>query len=113
MPFLHFKLELKDEPGTYVGTDYLIRFKDFVPQDKTGFFSVSRRTESLEEAVGRANEWIQAEDSKVINVETVLLPGVKSEEDADAAVAKQRDLSSFSPFSQTNWMQIIRVWYQE
>ena len=89
----------------------MIAFKDFVPKDKTKALALSRTYESLEEAVARANEWIESQEVQVVNVETVLLPGIKSENESGAAIAKHRNLS-FSPVSQTPWTQVVRVWHK-
>ena len=90
----------------------MIAFKDFVPKDKTKMLALSRKYESVDEAVDRANKWIDSEGVAVVNVETVLLPGIKSAGKSDAAVAKEIELSSLSPLSRTNWIQVVRVWYR-
>jgi hypothetical protein len=82
-----------------------LSFKDFLPEiKKKGFFNDSY--EPLRESLRRTNDWIDAENPEVINVETVVLPNVHDEEgneDPDITTSGER---------RSTWHQFIRVWYK-
>jgi hypothetical protein len=66
---------------------------------------MSRDYENVQEAVTRANRWIEQEHIRVINVETLLLTGLP-ESETDTTTAKVGGLSGAA-----NVFQIVRVWY--
>lgn len=87
----------------------MIRFKDFVPQQRAqpSFFSAAD-FEQLESAVERANHWIESVHVKIMNIETVLLPNIHS---AREEGSKDPDLRVMDPKSY--WHQVVRVWYED
>jgi len=80
------------------------KYKDFFPEVlSNGFFSTQH--ESLTATVARANQWVMAYKVRVINLETVLLPNIKSVEDAgEVGIRTSGEVSS-------HWYQVVRVWY--
>lgn len=83
-----------------------IAFKDFVPRVlQTYLFGMSRDYEDLQEAVTRANCWIEQDRIRIINVETLLLTGLP-ELETDTTAAKVGGLSGAA-----NVFQVVRVWY--
>ena len=88
----------------------MIAFKDFAPRQtqKQGFIKPSQ-WETLDQSVAVANEWIQEQKALVINVETVVVPGLWTKNEPKSAQA------NFSYGGSTNysgqWFQFIRVWY--
>ena len=80
------------------------KYKDFFPEVlSSGFFSTQH--ESLTATVARANQWVMAYKVRVINLETVVLPNIKSVEDAgEAGIRTSGEVSS-------HWYQVVRVWY--
>ncbi|HEY1172665.1 MAG TPA: hypothetical protein VGH19_14950 [Verrucomicrobiae bacterium] len=83
-----------------------IAFQDFTPTYETkGFFS-STTYEPLQDCLQRANEWIEAENPNIINIETVVLPNLwnKGEEGSEDPSLFSGDYSS--------WHQFIRIWYK-
>jgi hypothetical protein len=83
----------------------VIGYKDFFPAVvKSGFFSTEH--EELPSTVARANDWIAQSRVRLINVETVVLPNVRQEEDASqVGICTSGDLSSY-------WFQVVRIWYE-
>jgi hypothetical protein len=80
-------------------------FRDFHPETVSNSL-LSRKYEPLGETARRANEWAARAGVRVINVETVVLPGVESpEQSASNCFRTSGDMSSF-------WYQFIRVWYE-
>lgn len=87
----------------------MIRFKDFeaVVLKPGGLLSHPRK-KGLDSALGELNRWVDSEGVEVINVETVLLPNLHSQENPttrDALMTTSLKLSS-------TWSQIVRVWYR-
>ncbi|QDU41116.1 hypothetical protein Mal4_54810 [Maioricimonas rarisocia] len=85
----------------------MLQFRDFVPRqlDPGGFFSASRY-ESLQHALDDANTWIGQTGVDVINVETVALPSIHSEEGSeDVELRSSGEMGTY-------WHQFIRVWYR-
>ena len=71
-----------------------------------GFFR-AETYEELADALGRANAWIAQEAVEVINVETVVLPNMRSEDGPeDIEIRTSADISSY-------WNQFIRVWFRD
>lgn len=81
-----------------------ITFRDFLPEDRTRFLGLGRKFEPRTELMARVNAWLEEESIEVLNIETVLLPGLPEE---DSTVSTEKLLQS------TQWAQAIRVWYRE
>jgi hypothetical protein len=88
-----------------------IQFRDFFPESLPsrkkvlGLIPVPEH-EPLDVVLERVNEWVAAERVDVVNVETVLLPQVEgAAETARGWLVAQHDFN-------TNWYQIIRVWFR-
>jgi len=85
----------------------MVQFRDFAPRLlESGFFSDSYET--LRQALGDANVWIDENHIDVVNVETVVLPNIW---DSGEEGTKDVDLSA-SGKTATTWHQFIRVWYR-
>ena len=90
----------------------MIEFQDFLPPHRpasgTIFAAKRAATESLNEAVASANQWIEAGAVRVLNVETVVLPNLyrrDEEGSTDGDLRTSGDMSS-------RWYQFVRVWYR-
>ncbi len=83
----------------------MINFKDFAPKiKKQGIFKTY--FEALGEALVAANKWIDAGRINVVNIETVVLPEIWSEDGTtDVDLRTSGEMSS-------SWHQFIRVWYK-
>ena len=81
-----------------------LRYRDFVPETvRSGFFTSDY--ESLHRVVLRVNEWLEKEQVSVVNIETVLLPNLRSALDAsESGIRTSGEASS-------RWFQVVRVWY--
>lgn len=87
----------------------MVDFRDFVPEMlaapklfKAGDY------ETLDAALAAANQWIEEDDIRVLNIETVVLPNIWSrfeEGTQDVALGTSGEMPS-------HWHQFIRVWYQ-
>ncbi len=82
-----------------------VQYKDFFPTVlKSGFFSTEY--EGLPATVLRANQWLAESNARVLNVETVVLPNIKTAEDASqTGIRTSGEISS-------HWYQVVRVWYE-
>ena len=82
-----------------------IAFKDFFPTVlRSGF--LSSEYESFPAVVNRANEWMATSGVQVLNVETLVLPNVSDEDEAQQTnIRTSGEMSSY-------WRQILRVWYE-
>ncbi len=82
-----------------------IAFKDFFPTVlRSGFLSSDY--EAFPVVVNRANEWITTSGVQVLNVETLVLPNVSSETEAQQTnIRTSGEMSSY-------WRQILRVGYE-
>lgn len=82
-----------------------LNYKDFFPKVlESGFFSTTH--EELPATVARANQWVEESGVRVVNVETVVLPNIRSAEDASqVGIRTSGELSS-------HWYQIVRVWHE-
>jgi hypothetical protein len=82
-----------------------IAFKDFFPTVlRAGFLSSDY--EPFSAVVGRANEWIATSGVQVLNVESLVLPNVSNEDEAQQTnIRTSGEMSSY-------WRQILRVWYE-
>jgi len=86
----------------------MLQFRDFVPRQLSprGFFSTSEY-ESLQKALEGANTWIGQTGVEIINVETVALPNIHSEEGSeDVELRASGEVGTY-------WHQFIRVWYRD
>jgi len=81
----------------------MIYFKDFAPQiKKKGFFKTDFQT--FDEALMAANKWITTNQINVVNIETVVLPEMWSEDGTtDTNLTTSGEMMS-------SWYQFIRVW---
>lgn len=84
-------------------------YKDFVPeateQKKALFFTVSGYP-PLTKLLPEINRWIDTNKIDVMNIETVVIPNLDSEDGShDTSLSTSGEMSS-------TWFQIIRVWYQ-
>ena len=88
----------------------MIRFKDFVPAyDSRNWLGQFKNLQNFEDLMPEVNEWIEREDRRLINIETVVLPnihnlGEEGSVDTDLPTAGKTG---------SRWHQFIRVWYQE
>jgi len=83
----------------------MIKFKDFAPQvKKQGFFT--NEYETFAEALSAANVWIAANQIDVVNIETVVLPEMRSQEGTT-----DTDLTTSSTMM-NSWYQFIRIWHR-
>ena len=82
-----------------------IAFKDFFPVVlRSGI--LSSEYELFPAVVHRANEWIATSGVQVLNVETLVLPNVSDETQAQQTnIRTSGEMSSY-------WRQILRVWYE-
>ena len=83
----------------------MIRFKDFEAKIlSSGWFT--RELEPLDAVLRDLNEWVEGENVEVLNIETVVLPNLYSEEGTtDVDVQTSGDYPS-------SWNQFFRVWYR-
>lgn len=88
----------------------MIAFKDFVPQQtqRQGFIKPAQ-WETLEQVVGAANNWLRDQEVTIINIETIVVPGLR------AKTKPESERANFSYGGYTTysgeWSQLIRVWY--
>lgn len=96
---------------TDIGTLALLKFKDFIPEQKTPSTWKSRgQYEPLSYALQTANTWIlQQPDIELLNVETVVLPNIHNIKEEGS---QDPDLFIGGGMS-TSWHQFFRVWYIE
>jgi hypothetical protein len=87
----------------------MLRHEDFVPKMvKAQKFLSPAEYESFDAALEDANRWIQENNIRVVNVETVVLPNIWSryeEGSGDTSLGTSGESPSF-------WHQFIRVWYE-
>ena len=82
-----------------------VAYQDFAPEiTRSGFFT--RDIEPLSDCLRRANDWINTVNPRIINVETVVLPNIWSEDGSeDTELRTSGDMLS-------SWHQFVRVWYE-
>ena len=87
-----------------------IDFVDFVPEmiDKGGIFKAPTMEEMVE-VVRRMNEWIERNQTKVVNVETVVLPNIHQAHEEGSQDTQVRTSGDFP----ASWHQFVRVWYEK
>ena len=84
-----------------------LTFKDFLPEIQKKILGIPTDYESIHEVLTRVKRWIEREQIKIINVETLLLPAMPSG-NAESPPARMTGASgSMGTF------QIIRVWYDD
>lgn len=84
-----------------------IYHRDFCPQVQSRF--LRREVEAFSHVEDRANAWIEASPTKVINVETILLP-TDTESSDDGIVRTHEEAMVGRTIS--HCFQVLRVWYQ-
>lgn len=86
----------------------LIAFQDFIPQvQRKRLLAMINEYEDLHEVVTRANRWIEEERVRVLNVETLLVTRLPSQEGENIPVSMD------SPANVASMCQIVRVWYAQ
>lgn len=87
----------------------MIGFQDFEPKEMppSGFLRLAEY-QSLDETSGAANRWINEHDVHVVNIETVVLPSMRSRYEEGTTDAEPRDSGEFH----TPWHQLGRAWYR-
>jgi hypothetical protein len=80
----------------------MIDQRDFIPKTLSKHWLKGVQTESFDAAIVAANDWIDAENIDVINVETVVLPMAEDDE---------TETSSISGVGK-ELRQFIRIWYR-
>jgi hypothetical protein len=90
----------------------LLKFKDFVPKQIGKNIWTGRGSyRSLVDSLREANQWILRHPGvNVINVETVVLPGIHSDKEEGSEDPELLVSTGGMPQS---WHQFIRVWYTE
>lgn len=88
----------------------MIAFKDFVPQQtqRQGFIKPAA-FEVIEDVVAALNEWLRDHEVAVINVETVVVPGLRAKNEPKSSRANF-SYGGYTSYS-GEWSQFIRVWY--
>jgi hypothetical protein len=86
----------------------MILFFDFPAQVVESGVFMGPRCESLREVMPRVNQWVGQNRVRVLNIETLLLPGLIDE----PVIADATSLPSFGNAT-THWRQVIRVWYEK
>jgi hypothetical protein len=87
----------------------MIEYKDFVPEiKKKAGFIIETFSEPLTDTLQQANKWIEQNNVNIINVETVVLPNIHNFQEEGSA---DTDINVYQK-SNSNWHQIIRVWYK-
>ena len=82
----------------------MIAFRDFESKVlKPGSLLKSPKRQTLRQVVIEANEWIQEHSARVLNVETVSLPG---------AAPSNAPMHNFIREFGYPWRQVVRVWYE-
>lgn len=82
-----------------------LAFRDFFPIARRRGV-LSSEYESFGAVVTRANEWIACSGVQVLNVETLVLPNVGNEVEAQHTnIRTSGEMSSY-------WRQMLRVWYE-
>jgi hypothetical protein len=84
-------------------------FRDFVPKmlSSPKLFKAGEY-ESFEAALHAANEWINENNLRVLNLETVVLPNIWSKWEEGTT-----DVALGTSAEPSHWHQFIRVWYRE
>lgn len=87
----------------------MIAFQDFVPRVKDrGGFLRAPEFDTLRAAVLEANQWIQEQNVRVFNVETVVLPNIHQAPEEGSEDVTLRTSGEMS----AHWHQFVRVWYE-
>ncbi|WP_258103189.1 hypothetical protein [Marinoscillum sp. MHG1-6] len=83
--------------------------KDFVPEKTKGGMFKSGKIQNFDEVLSTLNAWINQNNIKVINVETVVLPNIH---DSEEEGSHDTELWTGGE-SSSQWYQLLRVWYEE
>ena len=87
----------------------LVKFQDFEPKVlKSGGLLSSPVYESMQDVMLTVNELLADRGVELINIETVVLPNIHSQEEEGT-----QDTSLTTLGVGTEWNQFIRVWYRE
>ena len=92
----------------------MLHFKDFVPRQlHAPHFGLSVSAlqgeyETLDAALTAANEWKRHSAARIVNVETVVLPGIWEKHEQGSQDPVLGTGGNTSPL----WYQFIRVWYE-
>ncbi|MFY0651014.1 MAG: hypothetical protein JXQ96_03225 [Cyclobacteriaceae bacterium] len=84
-----------------------VEVKDFVPEKAKGSFFKSGEIQKFEAIQSQLNDWLQTNDVKVVNIETLLLPNIH---EADEEGSFDTELFTGGE-THSQWYQIIRLWY--
>ena len=88
----------------------MLDYRDFFPDRmEKGTLLKRERWEPFEEAVRKANQWVEGTGVRVLNVETVVLPNLW---DAGEEGTEDASLNTAGNFPST-WHQIVRIWYEK
>ena len=83
-----------------------IAYKDFQPAAVETTFFKGTTYEPMDAALARANQWMNAEGVRVINIETVVLPNLGANVQSSTSGIRTRGEVA------VQWHQVIRVWYE-
>lgn len=87
----------------------MLQFQDFVPRmTMPPAFLRGAEYETFDEAVQAANRWIDENQIRVINIETVVLPNIWSRYE-EGSTDSELGTSGESP---SHWHQFVRIWYR-
>ena len=88
----------------------MLQFRDFVPKQlhEPGLFKQGEY-ESFQAALDHANQWIDEDGIRVVNVETVVLPNIWSHWEEGS----QDTSLGIGGGAGSRWYQFVRVWYHE
>ena len=84
----------------------MLRYRDFVPKQVEAGLFAGGEYESFDEALERANRWIDDAAIQVKNMETVVLPNIWGRWEEGSSD------TSLGVGSLSSWNQFIRVWYE-
>ena len=90
----------------------MIAYEDFVPQRlrKQGFIKPPLY-ETFQHAVTAAGAWVREQEVTVINIETVVLPGLWNKDAPQTGSASFNRIYSTGQTAYTEQFQFVRVWY--
>ena len=83
-----------------------IRFKDFVPEVTSMGIFRNPTAPSLKEITEDVNSWVEKTNTKIINIETVIVPNLNIKDYQSQSISSTVNGSAYH-------LQIIRVWYKE
>jgi hypothetical protein len=87
----------------------MIAFQDFAPaQLSISGGPIASQWEPFDQAVIRANAWIQQYSIRVISVETLLLPNVWNTVARGTLESRMHTSADMA----NHWFQVVRVWFE-